>query len=84
MDAPSPPWPSPVEARLSKTAIAVACQLFGDDGLVTALTVQSIHMHGAKQEVTSLMRDHGYVPRNRWEPDNGASHSARVFARRDV
>lgn len=73
--------PSPLEARLTKTPLAVTCALADEQQQTTALRVLSTHMHGAKMEVTAVLRDRGYAPRNRWEPPNpDATYSARVFA----
>jgi hypothetical protein len=78
---PSPETPSPVEARLSKTPLAVVCELVDEQQRSQSLRVQSIHMQGAKQEVTAQLREKGYGPRGRWEPPNpDATYSARVFA----
>jgi hypothetical protein len=73
--------PSPVEARLTKTPLAVTCELIDEQQHTSSLHVSSIHMHGAKQEVTAELRGRGYGPRGRWEPPNAdSSYSARVFA----
>ena len=72
--------PSLVEVRLTKTAIAVACELVDELQNVTSLPVTSIHMTGAKQEVTLLLQQQGFRPRSRWEP-NTDGYSARVFER---
>lgn len=74
--------PSPIEARLTKTPLAVTCQLMDEQQQeVPPPHVQSIHMHGAKQEVTAQLRARGYSPRGRWEPPaDDAAYSARVFA----
>jgi hypothetical protein len=78
--SPEPP-PSPVEARLAKTPLAVTCEVVDEQQQVQSLRVQSIHMQGAKQEVTALLKEKGYEPRGRWEPPNpDATYSARVFA----
>lgn len=78
--SPEPP-PSPVEARLMKTPLAVTCELADERQQTQPLRVQSIHMQGAKQEVTALLKEKGYGPRGRWEPPNpDATYSARVFA----